>query len=218
MAFDYHYCLFFFDRWPLITTIVCPSLIDGLWLPLWYLLFTASDYHFGILDLRPLITTLVSKIYGLWLPLWYLFLDSMKWWWCPPYTRPTRNWILIVNSSLKQLSAGKQVLGILSWCRANQYLLSLLKPTYHKSSKYLFYSPLFDLNPRSILLQVSSLTITPQIRYLTWFCYKFKLFSVGICLYIYEHGKIYIFSTQLLHRYYTCVSLLRNTLADILSI
>ena len=142
----------------------------------------------------------------------------MKWWWCPPYTRPTRNRILIVNSSLKQLSAGKQVLGILSWCRANQYLLSLLTPTYQKSSKYLFYSPLFDLNPRSILLQVSSLTITPQIRYLTWFCYKFKLFSVGICLYIYEHGKIYIFSTQLLHRYYTCVSLLRNTLADILSI
>ena len=75
--------------------IVCCS-IYGFWLPLWYLvvivlsvvLFTASDYHFGILwslycllfYLRLLITTLVScghcivccSIYGFWLPLWYL--------------------------------------------------------------------------------------------------------------------------------------------------
>ena len=75
--------------------IICPS-IYGFWLPLWYLvaivlsvlLFTASDYHFGILwplyylsfYLRLLITTLVScghciicpSIYGFWLPLWYL--------------------------------------------------------------------------------------------------------------------------------------------------
>jgi hypothetical protein len=36
-----------------------------------------SDYPFGILDLRILITPLVSKIYGFWLPLWYLrFTDS----------------------------------------------------------------------------------------------------------------------------------------------
>ena len=74
--------------------IGCPS-IYGFWLPLWYLmtivlsvLFTASDYHFGILCplyclsfyLRLLITPLVSyahcivcpSIYGFWLPLWYL--------------------------------------------------------------------------------------------------------------------------------------------------
>ena len=105
---DYHfgilwplYCLSFYLRL-LITTlvscghcIVCPS-IYGFWLPLWYLvaivlsvlLFTASDYHFGILwplyclsfSLRLLITHLVSgshcivcpSIYGFWLPLWYL--------------------------------------------------------------------------------------------------------------------------------------------------
>ena len=75
--------------------IICPS-IYGFWLPLWYLvaivlsvlLFTASDYHFGILwplyylsfYLRLLITTLVScghciiwpSIYGFWWPLWCL--------------------------------------------------------------------------------------------------------------------------------------------------
>jgi hypothetical protein len=32
----------------------------------------ASDYLFGILDLRLLITSLVSLIYGFCLPLWYL--------------------------------------------------------------------------------------------------------------------------------------------------
>jgi hypothetical protein len=107
-ASDYHFGIL----WPLyyrsfylrllITTLVScghciiwPS-IYGFWLPLRYLvaivlsvlLFTASDYHFGILwplyylsfYLRLLITTLVScdhciiwpSIYGLWLPLWYL--------------------------------------------------------------------------------------------------------------------------------------------------
>ena len=107
-ASDYHfgilwplYYLSFYLRL-LITTlvscghcIICPS-IYGFWLPLWYLvaivlsvlLFTASDYHFGVLwplyylsfYLRLLITTLVScghfiicpSIYGFWLPLWYL--------------------------------------------------------------------------------------------------------------------------------------------------
>ena len=107
-ASDYHigilwplYYLSFYLRL-LITTlvscghcIICPS-IYGFWLPLWYLvaivlsvlLFTASDYHFGILlplyylsfYLRLPITTLVScdhciicpSIYGFWLPLWYL--------------------------------------------------------------------------------------------------------------------------------------------------
>ena len=43
-----------------IVFIVCPS-IYGFWLPLWYLRFTASDYPFGILDLRLLITSLVSS-------------------------------------------------------------------------------------------------------------------------------------------------------------
>ena len=32
----------------------------------------ASDYPFDILDLRLLITPLISYIYGFWLPLWYL--------------------------------------------------------------------------------------------------------------------------------------------------
>jgi hypothetical protein len=55
---------------------VCPS-IYGFWLPLWYLLFTTSDYPFGILYLRILITPLVSFIYDFWLPLWYpLFTTS----------------------------------------------------------------------------------------------------------------------------------------------
>jgi hypothetical protein len=40
--------------------IVFPSSIYGFWLPLWYLRFTASDYLFGILDLRLLITSLAS--------------------------------------------------------------------------------------------------------------------------------------------------------------
>jgi hypothetical protein len=50
---------------------ICPSIYD-FWLPLWYLRFTTSDYPFGILDLRLLITTLVSSIYDFWLPLWHL--------------------------------------------------------------------------------------------------------------------------------------------------
>ena len=41
--------------------VVCPSSIYGFWLPLWYLRFTDSDYPFGILDLRILITPLVSS-------------------------------------------------------------------------------------------------------------------------------------------------------------
>ena len=44
--------------------VVCPSSIYVFWLPLWYLRFTASDYPFGILDLRLLIT------------LWYLRVTS----------------------------------------------------------------------------------------------------------------------------------------------
>ena len=39
--------------------VVCSS-IYGFWLSLWYLRFTDSDYPFGILDLRILITPLVS--------------------------------------------------------------------------------------------------------------------------------------------------------------
>ena len=88
------FCSFSFGH-----SVVCSSLIYGIWLPLWYLLanllsvlrwFTESDYLFGILwpfcclfffDLRLLITTLVSfghcvvcssLTYGFWLPLWYL--------------------------------------------------------------------------------------------------------------------------------------------------
>jgi hypothetical protein len=40
--------------------IVCPSSIHRFRLPLWYLRFTDSDYLFGILDSRILITSLVS--------------------------------------------------------------------------------------------------------------------------------------------------------------
>ena len=112
-ASDYHfaifklfYCLSVVDWWLLVTTlvysslsIVCLSLIEGFWLPLWYIQafllsvcsrLKASDYHFGIfkpfyclsvVDWRLLITTLVysslsivclSSIEGFWLPLWYI--------------------------------------------------------------------------------------------------------------------------------------------------
>jgi hypothetical protein len=36
------------------------SYIYGAWFPLWYLRFTASGYPFGILDLRRLVSPLVS--------------------------------------------------------------------------------------------------------------------------------------------------------------
>jgi hypothetical protein len=97
-------CLSFFDLRimiiPLVSfghCVVCPSLIYGLWLSLWYLLaialsvlwFTDYDYPFGIFwplcclsffDLRIMIIPLVSfgycvvcpLIYGLWFSLWYL--------------------------------------------------------------------------------------------------------------------------------------------------
>ena len=98
-------CLFFFylrhPITPLVSfghCVVCSSSIYGIRLPLWYLLatvlsvllFTASDYPFGILwplcclfffYLRHQITPLVSfghcvvcsfSIYGIRLPLWYL--------------------------------------------------------------------------------------------------------------------------------------------------
>jgi hypothetical protein len=43
----------------------------------WYLRFTDSVYLIGFLNLRILITSLVSSIYGFWLPHWYLrFTDS----------------------------------------------------------------------------------------------------------------------------------------------
>ena len=101
------YCLSFYLRLlitPLVSfdhCIVCPS-IYGFWLPLWYLLtivlcvllFTSSDYPFGIFwplyclsfDLRLLITPLVSfdhcivcpSIYGFWLPLWYLLTNVLS--------------------------------------------------------------------------------------------------------------------------------------------
>jgi hypothetical protein len=89
------FVLFSFLFWP---CVVCPSLIYGLWLSLWYLLaivlsilpwFTDYDYPFSIFwplcclsffDLRIMIIPLVSfghcvvcpsLIYGLWLSLWY---------------------------------------------------------------------------------------------------------------------------------------------------
>ena len=105
--------------------VVCPSSTYGLWLPLWYLLvivlsvlprLTACGYLFGILwslcfawslcclsflDLRFVITSLVSfghcvvfpsSTYGLWLPLWYL--------------------LVIVLSGLPRLTACNYLFGI----------------------------------------------------------------------------------------------------------
>jgi hypothetical protein len=91
--------VFFVDRCFVLFScghcVVCPS-IYRFWLPVWYLvaivlsvlLFTDSDYPFGILwplcclsfYLRILITRLVScghcvvcpSIYRFWLPVWYL--------------------------------------------------------------------------------------------------------------------------------------------------
>ena len=50
------FVLFFF----LSLYFVC-TLIYDFWLPLWYLRFTTSDYPFDILDLRLLITPLISS-------------------------------------------------------------------------------------------------------------------------------------------------------------
>jgi hypothetical protein len=67
-----------FDLHFLIIPVV--SWIYSFWLPIWYLRFTASDYPFGILDLRLLITPLVysDNPFGIyWLPLWYLLITSL---------------------------------------------------------------------------------------------------------------------------------------------
>jgi hypothetical protein len=95
------FCMFFYLRLLITPLVYCGhcvvwSSIYGFWLLLWYLvaivvsvlLFTASDYSFGILwplcclvfNLRLLITPLVlcghcgvcSSIYGFWLLPWYL--------------------------------------------------------------------------------------------------------------------------------------------------
>ena len=115
-------CLSFFDLRimiiPLVSfghCVVCPSLIYGLWLSLWYLLaivlsvllwFTDYDYPFGIFwplcclsffDLRIMIIPLVSfghcvvcpsLIYGLWLSLWYLLAIVLSVLWFTDYDYP----------------------------------------------------------------------------------------------------------------------------------
>jgi hypothetical protein len=62
-------CSIFSFQCSVLQIIVCPfsfghcivyRSIYGFWLPLWYLRFTASDYPFGILDLRLMVTPLVS--------------------------------------------------------------------------------------------------------------------------------------------------------------
>ena len=96
--------------------IVCPTSIDGFWLPLWYLLaivssvllwFTTSDYPFGIFwplyrlsyfDLWLLTSPLVSvghcivcptSICGFWLPIWYiLVIVSSVLLWCMAFDYP----------------------------------------------------------------------------------------------------------------------------------
>ena len=114
-------CLSFFDLRimiiPLVSfghCVVCPSLIYGLWLSLWYLLaivlsvllwFTDYDYPFSIFwplcclsfDLRIMIIPLVSfghcvvcpsLIYGLWLSLWYLLAIVLSVLWFTDYDYP----------------------------------------------------------------------------------------------------------------------------------
>ena len=87
LPFSFYHCIF------------CPSSMYGFWLPLWYLqdylcpivpfpfvivlsvllLFTASDYLFGIFKLLFVLLPfsichciVCPSIYGFWLPLWYL--------------------------------------------------------------------------------------------------------------------------------------------------
>jgi hypothetical protein len=70
--------------------VVCPS-IYGFWLPLWCLRYTDSDYPFGILDIRILITPLVSSNFS-----YIQHLIPTNWW--PIYSgfsrRPLISWCL----------------------------------------------------------------------------------------------------------------------------
>jgi hypothetical protein len=126
MDYDYPFsifwplcCLSFFDLRimiiPLVSFghwVVCPSLIYGLWLSLWYLLaivlsvlwFTHFDYPFGIFwplsclsfDLHILIIPLVSfghwvvcpLIYIFWLSLWYLLAIELSVLWFTHFDYP----------------------------------------------------------------------------------------------------------------------------------
>jgi hypothetical protein len=45
------FCVIVVCPFPFCHCIVCPSSIYGIWLPLWYLRFTVSDYLFGIFNL-----------------------------------------------------------------------------------------------------------------------------------------------------------------------
>jgi hypothetical protein len=98
-------CLSFFD-WRLLITplvscshiVVCPSSIDGFWLPLWYLVVILLS----VLLITPSvlcshIVVCPSSIDGLWLPLWYI--------------------VVIVLSVLLRLTASDYPFGILySYC------------------------------------------------------------------------------------------------------
>jgi hypothetical protein len=92
----------------------------------------------------------------------------MKWWWGPLCTRPTLSWILIVlahwNNSLRiDMSLHSDTL---SWFRANQSLLFLLNAAYlvekqQNTNFIVLFSPDRGLNPWSIALEASRLTIRP---------------------------------------------------------
>ena len=73
LVFRWVFCyLIFFFLCSVLYIIVCPIVlfsfghctvcrsIYGVWFPLWYLRFTASGFPFGILDLRRLVSPLVS--------------------------------------------------------------------------------------------------------------------------------------------------------------
>jgi hypothetical protein len=60
LVFCVMFCPSLFVLFPFDHYIVRHSLIYVFWLPCWYLRFTSSDYPVGILDLRLLITPLVS--------------------------------------------------------------------------------------------------------------------------------------------------------------
>ena len=59
----------YFFFWPLCCLLFLD--IYRFWLPLWYWIYTDSDYPSGIGYIQILITPLVLDTYRFWLPLWY---------------------------------------------------------------------------------------------------------------------------------------------------
>jgi hypothetical protein len=123
--------VFWFHRLSFDHCVVCPSLIYAVWLPHWYLWFTASDYPIGIFDLRRLITPLVSLIYGVWLPHWYLqTVLCMYYWMLTSITTKGAYPLLRIDDTLEQLPRTK-CLSILDFC-AGYWQLEGIPGTYIK--------------------------------------------------------------------------------------